>query len=90
MKVSIHQNVLNEIHLHGDSSMHAEICGILIGTMDENHADIVARIEGKGATEKGANVTFTQETWEYVYKVKDEHYDDFDIVGWYHTHPGFG
>ena len=90
MKVTIHQNVLNEIHLHGDSSMRAEICGILIGTMEGGHTDILARIEGKGATEQGANVTFTQETWEYVYKVKDEHYDDLDIVGWYHTHPGFG
>lgn len=90
MKVTIKQDVLNEIHLHGDSSMRAEICGILIGTMNEGHTDIIARIEGKGAKEQGANVTFTQETWDFVYKVKDEHYADKDIVGWYHTHPGFG
>jgi hypothetical protein len=35
-------------------------------------------------------VTFTQDTWEHIYKVKDEEYSESRIVGWYHSHPGFG
>ena len=38
----------------------------------------------------GTHVTFTQDTWEHIYKVKDSEYPDHRIVGWYHSHPGFG
>jgi proteasome lid subunit RPN8/RPN11 len=35
-------------------------------------------------------VTFTQDTWEHIYKIKDKEYPEERIVGWYHSHPGFG
>jgi hypothetical protein len=35
-------------------------------------------------------VTFTQDTWEHIYAVKDKKYASERIVGWYHSHPGFG
>jgi hypothetical protein len=35
-------------------------------------------------------VTYTQETWEKIYQEKDQKHPKLDIVGWYHTHPGFG
>ena len=36
------------------------------------------------------NVSFTYETWDYINEVKDEKYSNYSIIGWYHTHPGFG
>jgi proteasome lid subunit RPN8/RPN11 len=42
------------------------------------------------AVPAGTHVTFTQDTWEHIYKVKDSEYPDDRIVGWYHSHPGFG
>jgi hypothetical protein len=42
------------------------------------------------AAQGGAHVTFTQDTWEHIYKTKDRDYPDERIVGWYHSHPGFG
>jgi hypothetical protein len=51
---------------------------------------VTASIEGQNAEEAGAHVTFTQDTWEHIYAVKDKKYPNERIVGWYHSHPGFG
>jgi hypothetical protein len=51
---------------------------------------IAACIEGENADGAGAHVTFTQDTWEHIYAVKDKNFPDERIVGWYHSHPGFG
>ena len=41
---------------------------------------------------EGASVTYTPESWRYVNDRLDEMFveDSAVIVGWYHTHPGFG
>ena len=89
-KVNFSDSVLRNIRRHGKTSMHAEICGVLIGREVEGGTQVTACIAGDQAAERGASVTFTQETWEHIYKVKDEKYPDDAMVGWYHTHPGFG
>ena len=45
---------------------------------------------GINAAQGGAHVTFTQDTWEHIYQIKDKEYPDAKIVGWYHTHPSMG
>jgi hypothetical protein len=37
-----------------------------------------------------ATVTFTHEAWEHVHSELDRRYPGEKIVGWYHSHPGFG
>jgi len=78
------------IRQHARSSTKTEICGVLIGVDEGGSTTIDASIPGANALQGGANVTFTQETWEYIYRVKDRDYPDARIVGWYHSHPGFG
>jgi len=51
---------------------------------------VEACIAGINAAQGGAHVTFTQDTWEHIYKIKDKEFPDHKIVGWYHSHPGFG
>lgn len=70
--------------------MKTEVCGVLIGSMQNATIQIEACIAGKNAAQAGTHVTFTQDTWEHIYKVKDEQYPNDRIVGWYHSHPGFG
>jgi proteasome lid subunit RPN8/RPN11 len=89
-KVIFNSQILQEIRVHARSSMNEEICGVLIGKKDDKSTVVTARIAGKGAAQAGANVTFTQEAWENIYKVKDVEYPEESIVGWYHSHPGFG
>ena len=82
--------VARNIRQHARSSLKTEICGVLIGQDRPGRIEIQASIAGANADEAGAHVTFTQDTWEHIYQVKDKEYPDHRIVGWYHSHPGFG
>src|SRR5262245_5197796 len=88
--VVMEAEVARKIRQHARTSMKAEVCGVLIGSMDDGRTVVEACIAGTNAAQGGAHVTFTQDTWEHIYKIKDQQYPDDKIVGWYHSHPGFG
>jgi proteasome lid subunit RPN8/RPN11 len=88
--VVMEAEVARKIRQHSRTSMKAEVCGVLIGSTDDERTLIEACIAGVNAAQGGAHVTFTQDTWEHIYKIKDEQFPEKKIVGWYHSHPGFG
>jgi proteasome lid subunit RPN8/RPN11 len=88
--VSIDSEVTRLIRQHARAHMAAEVCGVLIGDDDASGTVVLACIEATNAAQAGTHVTFTQDAWESIYRVKDERYPDKRIVGWYHSHPGFG
>src|SRR5216683_3612222 len=89
-RVTIEGEVLRQIRQHARSNSKTEVCGVLIGEETGNGMNITARIPGLNAAQAGTYVTFTQDTWEHIYKIKDKEFPDERIVGWYHSHPGFG
>jgi proteasome lid subunit RPN8/RPN11 len=82
--------VARKIRQHSRSSMKSEVCGVLIGSNENDQMTVAACIPGINAAQGGTHVTFTQDTWEHIYKIKDREFPDDKIVGWYHSHPGFG
>src|SRR6202011_685029 len=86
----VDSEVVRQIRQHARSSSKTEVCGVLIGQDRDHRIQVAACIEGQNAEEAGAHVTFTQDTWEHIYAVKDQKYPAERIVGWYHSHPGFG
>jgi proteasome lid subunit RPN8/RPN11 len=90
LEVAIDGEVVRTIRQHARSCNKTEVCGVLIGQDRDQRVQIAACIEGENAEGAGAHVTFTQDTWEHIYAVKDKEYPDERIVGWYHSHPGFG
>ena len=89
-RVTIEGEVLRQIRQHARSNSRTEVCGVLIGEENGSGVSIIARIPGLNAAQAGTYVTFTQDTWEHIYKIKDKDYPEERIVGWYHSHPGFG
>ena len=89
-EVAVDGEVLRQIRQHARSCSKTEVCGVLIGSEDGNKLAIEACIAGANAAQAGTHVTFTQDTWEHIYKTKDAKYPEHRIVGWYHSHPGFG
>jgi proteasome lid subunit RPN8/RPN11 len=93
-QVLVRQSALNQIHRHGMSSPEIEVCGVLVGNVYHDPSGpwlyIERAIEGNHATQRAAQVTFTAETWEHIQSIMDRDYPDRRILGWYHTHPGFG
>jgi proteasome lid subunit RPN8/RPN11 len=90
----VRQSVLNQIHRHGLSSADIEVCGVLVGNVYHDPSGawlyIEKAIEGNHATQRAAQVTFTADTWAHIQAIMDKDYPDKRILGWYHTHPGFG
>lgn len=86
--------VIDDIRAHGLSSPDAEVCGVLVGNVyTDNHGPwcrVTANIRGNGAAGRNAQVTFTGETWAHINHLMDTQHREERIVGWYHTHPGFG
>lgn len=79
-----------QIRQHARSSNKAEVCGVLVGAEEKDFTTVEASIPGANAVQGGSHVTFTQDTWEHIYRIKDRDYPQARIVGWYHSHPGFG
>jgi proteasome lid subunit RPN8/RPN11 len=90
----VRQCALDEVHGHGRSITSAEVCGVLIGNVyrDEHgpYLYVTNAIRGDRASGLATQVTFTAETWSEIQRVMDQEHPDERIVGWYHTHPGFG
>jgi proteasome lid subunit RPN8/RPN11 len=94
LRVHFSRRAYAELTSHAKESLDAEICGVLVGEVchddDGPFVDVRAVIRGGAAREARAHVTFTHETWNQIHTALDRDYPDFGIVGWYHTHPGFG
>jgi len=70
-----------------------EVGGVLVGRIpsDGSLPTISGAIPAISADEQRATLTFTQDAWEHVHRVLDTEFPQGDqIVGWYHSHPGFG
>jgi len=88
--VLVSSEVARQIRQHARSNAKTEVCGVLIGEIQDGVTRVNACISGVNAAQGGAHVTFTQDTWEHIYKIKDRDFPDARMVGWYHSHPGFG
>ena len=70
-----------------------ELGGVLIGTVASDGrpaVQVTAMIPARYTDAGNASITFTHETWQDILAIKDRAYPDLKIVGWFHTHPGFG
>jgi len=94
MRVAMERGAFAELIAHAKESLEKEICGVLAGKICEDSAGLFvhvgAVIRGAAAAQGSTHVTFTQETWQHVHKTLERDFSDLQIVGWYHSHPGFG
>ena len=93
-QVVMTRSALNDMHRHGRSQPDVEVCGVLVGNVyhDDNgpYLYVEANIKGDHAAGKTAQVTFTADTWNHINDEMERNYAGRKILGWYHTHPGFG
>lgn len=96
--ILMNEPAFRDAQAHALSSLSREVAGFLIGPQPEKQPDgrylvhISDIILAKHTKMQGASVTYTPESWRYATDKLAEMYPDETavIVGWYHTHPGFG
>lgn len=79
---------------HGATEPRREVGGVLLGEVLHTSVGLLTRvadmIPALLADTGITHMTFTHSTWEQINAALDEREDGLRIVGWYHTHPGFG
>lgn len=75
---------------HAFSEVRQEVGGLLVGTLADDGPTITAALPALSAQAGQTHVTFTHDVWETALVELDRNHPDARIVGWYHTHPGFG
>lgn len=96
--IFIEEPALRQAQAHALSSPSREVAGVLVGPRPEKQPDgrynvyVTDTIIAKYTVMQGASVTYTPESWRYMNDQLWQRYPDESaiMVGWYHTHPGFG
>ncbi len=94
LRVAVERAAYADLIAHAKESLEAEVCGVLVGQIGEDDEGLFVHVEalirGNAATQAATHVTFTQATWEAIHQTLERDHPNRRIVGWYHTHPGFG
>jgi proteasome lid subunit RPN8/RPN11 len=94
LRVTFERRAYADLIAHAKQSVDVEVCGVLAGEVCEDSegafVHVSAAIPGTAASQGSTHVTFTQSTWNSIHKTLESDYPKLKIVGWYHTHPGFG
>ena len=83
-----------EIEDFSRDDTYKECAGLLLGSVSAEDESRVLHIKGAapalGAVGTRSSVRVTLEAWECVLSVRDTDYADLRVLGWFHTHPGWG
>lgn len=94
LRVAVERRAHADLIAHAKESLDVEVCGVLVGEICEDSEGVFVHVEavirGTAAAESSMHVTFTQATWNAIHNTLEGDYPKLRIVGWYHTHPGFG
>lgn len=87
-------DVMRDMEAHADSDTNVELGGVMLGfqRFDDNGRPFVVitdclRAEHYHAT-KGS-FKFTHDTWSQITEKRKQLHPNLEMVGWYHTHPGW-
>lgn len=81
---------MQECEEHCFSRVDVEVGGFLLGEVTDHSVEVRAVHPAAAAESRQTNLTFTHEAWDEILSKLDSEYSGLSIVGWYHSHPGFG
>ncbi len=95
LKIFMDVSVFDEILEYSKQDIAKELGGVLVGEyIRENKAEFIKIsdfLPAKYTERDGTYIKFTPETWSNIdVEMKAKQFWNKRIVGWYHTHPGWG
>lgn len=92
LRIHVQGDVLDAIAIHTTSDTSVEQGGVLVGAIDETTGTLLiyGSIPAEGAEATQSSLTFTHDAWDHISLTMETDWPDKRIVGWYHSHPGFG
>jgi len=93
-RVFISEAAFDRAAERGHADAGREVGGVLVGELCKDEGGAYVRVDttvdALHADEKTTELTFTHATWEHIHLEMDTKHPGKRILGWYHTHPGFG
>jgi len=94
LPIFVSETVLETILDYSHRDLTRELGGFMLGGLfeDRNREYIEVRnyLPAVDARSRAASLTFTHDTWSAMTRQAEEQFPDDRVVGWHHTHPGFG
>lgn len=90
LEITCPSEVMEAIEKHCFSELQVEVGGFLLGTHTEGISEVSVAVKAEKTKQSQTQLTFTHETWDELHKLIDEKYPELELIGWYHSHPGFG
>lgn len=94
LNIFITQGVLEEIIGYSRTRLDREVGGALVGRLFAHrgvkYIEIEAYIRALKAVSLPASLRFGHDAWEEITRAKDRGFPESILVGWHHTHPGYG
>jgi len=95
LPIYIDMDVMMEIQNHALSDTSVELGGVMLGGQSKDDQGqpfvlIADSLRAQHYESTKGSFKFTHDTWTRISRERDGFPDDFQMVGWYHTHPGWG
>jgi proteasome lid subunit RPN8/RPN11 len=98
IRIRIGEEALRKARAHAASGLDQEVGGLCVGAARRAGPGGIWTVEigdtfiAEHTVNHRASITFTPDTWSAAHRIIEQHYagQGLGLVGWYHTHPGFG
>lgn len=94
LSVKVYKNILDDIMKYAKGDLDHERGGFLLGNLEETEnvysIFITDMLIAKHTVNNMASLTFTHDSWNEAYREMDENHKEKIMLGWFHSHPGYG
>jgi proteasome lid subunit RPN8/RPN11 len=86
--------MLREVLTWSKSDLGHELGGVFVGDLYSHKGvlwlDIAGYVRAEHYENTAASFCFTHDSWSAISRVREGRFGDRTVVGWHHTHPGYG
>jgi len=86
--------VYTYLYQYAKKDLSGEKVAFLVGKKDKGVSEktllISGAIEAKYTKEEDGKLVFTHQTWSYVEAMLDNYFEDYEVIGWMCSQPGYG
>jgi proteasome lid subunit RPN8/RPN11 len=94
LQIFLRKETLIEVVQYAKTNLSRELGGVLVGTCHrwrgQTWIDVDGYIKATRFQNTAASFKFTHDSWSDITREKEKKFNDKPIVGWQHTHPGYG
>jgi proteasome lid subunit RPN8/RPN11 len=95
LPIFVDLDAMLEMEEHADSDTSVELGGVMLGGQYEDNRGrpfvvVTDCLRAAHYEATKGSFKFTHDTWQEITRQRDEFPEELQMVGWYHTHPGWG